>query len=219
MSLETTSKRVVLSLALLSALIYNIWPLAYWLDPKALHNDYLSVLEITGRPHAWVFKSGDILTALMALVISFFILKRGQKVRAICYSLITFSVGTLFEALVSLSNRCSESIAACGLSPLQIVSVHDIASIITALALLYGLIAARRALLTNKSDNLSLYKWTSATFYVWGISGLFLIISVGLDKATLLSQAVYLLACGLALIMLPMFALNFRPPAKEEKAA
>ncbi len=44
---------------------------------------------------------------------------------------------------------------------------------------------------------------------MFSMSGLFLVVSVALNKATLLSQALFIIACGLVLVILPQAILQF----------
>lgn len=205
MSIKSEVDRTALVLSLFAALLYNSWPLAYWLDPVSLHNNYLSVLEVSGRPYAWVFALGDALTAAIVIAIGARLLKLFSSTRRIMASYITFGAATLFEAVTPISNRCGESISACGISPLQILSWHDAASIIAALGLLAGLYFSLRRF-RDMGPNGNLYRKAYYAFWGWSLSGIFLVVSVAVDKVTLLSQATFLLACGVAIVLLPIFA-------------
>ena len=199
--------RTAFGLSLLTAVLYNSWPLAFWLDPISLNNKYLSVLEVSGRPYAWLFALGDALTAAIVIAIGARLAKLNPSSRKILFGYIVFGAATLLEAITPISNRCSESISACGISPVQILSLHDTASIVAALGLLAALYASMRQA-RSAGQREANYKWARVLFWVWSLSGIFLILSVVVDKVTLLSQIIFLLACGLALIALPLFALQ-----------
>ncbi|MGH7234459.1 MAG: hypothetical protein ACREF7_03390 [Candidatus Saccharimonadales bacterium] len=199
--------KVTLSLSIITAFLYNIWPLGYFLDPNALHDNYFSVLESYSRPYAWVFILGDGLTAMIVILIGIWLYKLLPTLRSALTGYITFGVATLIEASTPISSRCGESINACGISPAQIISFHDLASIIAAFGLFFALLKGMRHFRSLSLDS-NLHKLLSATFWFWSLSGLFLILSVAINKATIISQALFLMACGLALFILPFAALH-----------
>ncbi len=61
-----------------------------------------------------------------------------------------FGLATLIEATIPIPSRCDESIKICGISPPQIFSVHDLASIIAVLGLLLGLFKGLNNFKSNK---------------------------------------------------------------------
>ncbi len=216
MKIKSPAGKIILKLSILTAVIYNIWPLGYWLDPSALNDNYLSVLEVYSKPYAWVFILGDALTATVVIIIGLRLLKLIQPPhkRSALIGYLVFGVATLFEATTPISNRCDESISACGISPVQIFSVHDLASIIAALGLFYALYKSLAYFKAKGEETAKscLARCLNYTFWIWSISGLFLVASVGLNRATLISQALFIMACGLALIMLPLAMLQLTEP-------
>ena len=189
------------SLIILPALMYNIWPLAYWLDPSALKNNYLSVLEVAGRPYSWLFILGDVITSLLVIFMAINLIRIFYDYKNIIFGYLAFGVFTLLEALTQISNKCQKSISACGISPVQIFSVHDLASVGAALGILYGVYMSLRLI---KSINLTFYKIARYIFWFWSLSGISLVLSVAFDSATLLSQAMFLIMCGVALVEMPL---------------
>lgn len=59
--------KIVLGLFTLSAILYNSWPLGYWLDSSTAHYGLASDLESQGHPYYWLFVLGDILVGLILL--------------------------------------------------------------------------------------------------------------------------------------------------------
>jgi hypothetical protein len=200
--LKHKTKNLNISLAVSAAVLYNIWPLGYLLDPDALHNCYFSSLEVNGKPYAWLFMLGDILTGIVVVAIVLIIRKLKLSNRVSLIGLAVFGLATLFDAIIPISSRCEQSISACGISLSQVLSIHDIASIAAAIGMFMGLLSSKRRF---RRDNLNpgIYKWLSYIFWLWCIAGIFLIISVVIDDFTTISQALFLIAYGLGLVAIP----------------
>src|SRR6185312_10011235 len=61
-------KRVVI-LSALAALLYNSWPLGFWLNYSTSVHGLASDLEQVHHPYSWVFIGGDLLSSLIILTI------------------------------------------------------------------------------------------------------------------------------------------------------
>lgn len=194
---------LILSSAIFAAVTYNIWPLAYVLDPKAINNSYFSVLELPGKPYAWVFILGDILTGVVITLTALAIWKTKTFNPKISLSYLVFGLSTLLDAIKPISGHCVSSVATCGIAPSQIFTFHDICSLLAAAAIFYGLLICRRQI-RNANGLGRIYGWISYTFWFWCLAGLFLILSIVMDDLTTLSQGVYIAACGIGLIAMPL---------------
>jgi hypothetical protein len=208
--LNNKHKPVIVVLAISSAILYNIWPLGYLLDPNALHHSYVSVLEVSNKPYAWLFILADILTGLLVMTVGLALWKIKLLSKRGAFWYILFGIATLLEAIIPIASRCAARISACGISLSQILSPHDIASIVEAVALFISLLGIRRML--SKSSNQNLYKWVSPIFWIWCATGIFLITSIVIDNFTTVSQALYLFACGVGLIAVPTSLMNIKQP-------
>jgi hypothetical protein len=207
--LKNQTKPIIISLAFLAAVLYNIWPLGYVLDPEVLHNSYLSSLEVDGKPYAWLFIIADILTSIVVVAIVLLIRKLNSSNRAGLNGYIIFGLATFFDAIIPIANHCEQSISACGISLSQVLSFHDIASIMAAIGMFTGLLGSKCRFREDKL-NPSIYKWLSYTFWIWCITGIFLIISVVIDDFTTISQALFLIAYGLGLVAIPTSIINMK---------
>jgi hypothetical protein len=196
---KLNNESIILTLAIIAAILYNSWPLGYVLDPNALHNSYVSSLEVTGKPYAWLFIFADILSGIAAVIIGFSIKKIKPQLRVSFIGYVAFGLATILEAVIPIASHCEESISACGISPRQILSPHDIASIVAAFSIFAILLSCKHQTRSNK-----IYKWVSITYWAWCITGLGLIVSVATDDLTTLAQALFLLACGLGLVIVPI---------------
>jgi len=201
---------IIILLSVLSAVLYNSWPLGYSLDPGVIEHSYLSVLEVSGRPYRWVFVLCDVLATTLALIIGILIWRSNKPARNSLIGFIVFSLATYFEALLPID--CTGSIKACGTSLSQVLSIHDTASILSAFGLLASLWLCVRFARRYKLDN-KYYKLSLASFWAWSLSGLFLIASVGLNRFSEVSQIVFVVMCGLAIISI---ALILSLPGKQK---
>jgi hypothetical protein len=178
-----------LALAALAAVLYNAWLLGFALDPDGLHGRYVSVLEAPGHPHAEVFVVCDIVTGVAA-VLAGLLLRRQRELAGV--GLVVFGVGNVLEATIPISSRCAASVAACGTGLGQVLAPHDIASIVSVLGLALALASVRHV------------AGMRAIVAIWAAAGLFMVFSVVTDALVIAAQAVFLGACGLALVAVPL---------------
>ena len=194
-------KSLCIVLAVTAAILYNTWPLGYILDPKALSDSYISVLEVSGKPYAWLFIIADILSGIVVITVGLLLYKLTSLSKRSVLGYLVFGLATLIDAIIPIAARCEESVSACGIAPSQVLSPHDLASIAAAAGILSCLLGVRRR--QRKTQNKSGYNWLSISYYLWCITGLLLISSVVADRFTTAGQAVYLAACGIGLIVVP----------------
>jgi hypothetical protein len=178
-----------LALAVVAAVLYNAWLLGFALDPDGLHGSYVSVLEAPGHPHAEVFVVCDIVTGVAA-VLAGLLLRRQRELVGV--GLVVFGVGNVLEATIPISSRCAASVAACGTGLGQVLAPHDIASIVSVLGLALALASVRHV------------AGMRAIVAIWAAAGLFMVFSVVTDALVIAAQAVFLGACGLALVAVPL---------------
>lgn len=198
--LKNRIKPITFALAIFAAILYNIWPLGYVLDPNVLHNSYVSSLEVSGKPYAWLFILADILTGLVAIIIGFGIRKTISHNRVSFIAYILFGLATSIDAIIPIASHCEESISACGIALSQILSPHDIASIVAAFSIFTILLNAKHQFSKN---NLKIFKWISVVYWMWCATGIFLIISVVTDDFATISQSLFLVMCGVGLVVMP----------------
>lgn len=184
--------RADLVLASLAAVLYNVWPLGFWLDPTALDGTYVSVLEVPGHPYAHLFMACDLATGVTALLAGFLLCRRNALAGL---GFMVFGVGTIAEGLIPIAPACATSVASCGINLGQVIAPHDVASIASALSLALSVLTLRHAT-----------RWMPYLTGVWIASGLFLVGSIVVERFTMASQAAFLVACGIALLGVPIAA-------------
>lgn len=171
-------------------MLYNVWPLGFWLDPSALHGTYVSVLEVPGHPYAHLFMACDLATGVTAFLAGM-VLRRRHLMAGLGF--VVFGLGTIAEGAIPIAPDCATSVRSCGIDLGQVIAPHDIASIASALSLALSVLAAR-----------NLTRWMPFLAGAWIASGLFLVGSIVVERFTMSSQASFLVACGLALIGVPI---------------
>lgn len=101
----------------LSGIIYNSWPVGYWLNPYIARHDLASELEALHEPFRWLFVAGDVVSSILlifaavVLLISVRRLSRSNLMVVALANAIAFAVGTIFDALVPL--QCDPSVQRC----------------------------------------------------------------------------------------------------------
>lgn len=185
--------------ALAAAVIYNIWPLAYILNPAVLNGGYISTLQATGQPYYQLFVAGDILTGLLLMILCLLLYRNELMRKDLVAGLFIFGLTTLIAAIIPIAKSCTYSISKCGIGINSVIEPHDLMSIIGAFALLYCLYKIYKR--TRSAEK----RVTKVILLSWCITGVFLALSVTFNFLTLLSQALFLLTCGLAVIFIPIY--------------
>jgi len=191
-----------MALSLFAGALYNVWPLGFLLDPDALRGTYISALEVRSHPHAHLFVLGDVLAGLLTVAAGW-LLRRHRLAGA---GLVLFGLGNILEASIAIEGDCARSVAACGIGPSAVLAPHDLASIVSIAGLVLALWAVRDR-----------GRWMRAVIAVWAASGLFMVASVTFVFWVTVSQASFLVACGIALAAVPFAAC--RPPAVPDETA
>ncbi len=104
-------------LSVLSGIIYNSWPLGYWLNPYVAQHDLASDLESLNEPFRWVFVDGDIVSSVLLIIVAValvVVIRKSFKPTLVIVALsnaIAFAVGTIVDALIPL--HCDPSVQRC----------------------------------------------------------------------------------------------------------
>lgn len=182
--------RLAVLVGLMAGVLYNAWPLGFRLDPDALHGTYVSVLEVPSRPYAHLFVTCDVLAGVLAACAGL-LLRRSHPLVGI--GLVVFGLGNVLEASIPIAAACAGSVASCGIALDQVLAPHDVASIISVVGIILALWGVR-----DRGP------WVRALIALWAICGLFMVSTVVTDRLVTLSQACFLVACGLALAAVPL---------------
>ena len=189
------AERSALALGVVAAVVYNSWPLGFWLDRAGMRGTYVSVLEVPGRRDAHLFVTCDVLAGLLAVVAGL-LLRRSRGPAAwgpAAWGLVIFGVGNVLEASIPIDATCAVSVASCGTGPGAMFAPHDIASLIS----LAGLAIALWSLREHS-------RWMQAVIGLWILTGLFMVISVVVVRWVTVSQTSFIVACGVALAAVPL---------------
>jgi hypothetical membrane protein len=104
-------------LGALAGIIYNSWPLGYWLNPYVARHDLASELEALHQPYNWLFISGDVLSSVLIMYLVILLWKKHQPTKSkrlttlALVNLLLFAVGTIADTLVPL--HCDPSVQHC----------------------------------------------------------------------------------------------------------
>jgi hypothetical protein len=189
---------IACALGALAGLLFNSWPLGFVLDRSALHGTYLSVLEMPGRPYADLFVACDLAAGALAVVAALLLLHRPR----VAAGLGMFGVGNMWGASIPLNASCAVSVASCGAAPGQLLEPHTLASILSAA----GLALALWSLWRHSG-------WMRAVTVSAAFAALFLLVSVLTARSVIESQALFLIACGVILAVVPPASSSPAPKA------
>lgn len=187
------AERLALPMGVVAAILYNSWPLGFLLDRPALRGTYVSVLEAPGRVHAHVFVACDVAAGALALLAG--LLLRRHPLAAI--GMVAFGVGNVLEATIPIEASCAASVASCGIAPDQVLAPHDLASVLSVAGLALALWSLR--------DH---SRWMRSVIGLWVATGLFMVVSVAAVRWVTVSQASFLVGCGVALGAVPLALRN-----------
>ncbi len=127
----------------ITALIYNSWPLGYWLDNHTAKFGVPSDLEDPHHAYSWVFICGDVITALLILALTLYLARRLVNLRlryawvSLTLGLFLFGFFTGFGA--AAPDRCHGRFSACLVILQDKVSVDGIESTLAFSGLLIAL--------------------------------------------------------------------------------
>jgi hypothetical protein len=202
--LHTTKSRafwLALMLAVLAGVVYNSWPLGYWLNPLVTHSGGLaSELEGLNQPYNWLFVSLDTICGVCVIVAS--ILLWHKKLDAIRkMTLVTFALfGFLTIADALLPMTCEPSLTTCPtLSHQPILILHGVASIGSALFLFISAVLMWQRLRRHGGRTIM-----TILLLGWAVSGLLTLYFFFMPGPGYLSQDYYLLLCGAWIALLPV---------------
>lgn len=184
-------------LSILAGLIYNSWPLGYWLNPAASGQQLASALEALHQPYNWVFISGDVVSGLLVMLVAWLIWQRLRPDRLLAIVLlnvVVFGVGTIVDTL--LPEFCLPEAPGCQSwqhNPLLLA--HGVFSILAAVCLLaaLGLLWWR-----NRRS-----WWLNGLMAGYAVFGLFSLAEAVTPADGNWSQHYYLILCGVWLALVP----------------
>lgn len=128
MRLITKSWHAEAAILWLAVATFNNWLLAIFFNPALLMRDgSVSELSVISQPHAWLFRSLDIFSALLFLALAVLM---GQKIRPlklggrlIILATVILGAGNFFDALIPLN--CSQTLSSACQLPVNL-SLHHL---------------------------------------------------------------------------------------------
>lgn len=130
---------------MLSGLIYNSWPLGYWLNPPVAKAGLASALEALHQPYSWLFIGGDVLSSLLIIVVCWLAWRRlsvkrpNKLLAAVLINIVIFGIGTIVDTL--LPEHCLPETSTCpSWRHDHLLLAHGVFSILASFCLFLSLI-------------------------------------------------------------------------------
>jgi len=198
------SKDYLIKLSLLGiviGLLYNSWPLGYWLNPVVARSSLASGLEGVNQPYNWVFIGGDIASSLLAIILCWFLWRKlktselSKIIKIMLIFVVLFAAGTIIDAL--LPERCIPGYQVCpSLAHYHLLLYHGIFSILASVFLFVSLAVAW--VLKPKDIVLN---GLLLGYIIFGLISLFQALTPG--KNGTWSQDYYITLCSVWLALIP----------------
>ncbi|HSX47756.1 MAG TPA: hypothetical protein VLF63_03205 [Patescibacteria group bacterium] len=195
-----------LTLTILAAVLYNSWPLAFWLDPGTARRGLASDLEKVHHPYFWLFILLDILTSLIILIVIYLLrvklsgIVHSKMLKYVMIGLGIFSVFTITASL--LPSDCSITpILKCRVIHQSGLGIDALTSTLAALGLFLSLIAIRNLSLHHKLSK-KLHLFTQLIFVLWIISGLLFIYFTFSKISTIAVEDILLILSGAIIVLI-----------------
>lgn len=202
----TLKWQFITALTILAGLVYSSWPLGYILNPIA-NRGLASNLEGLHQPYNWVFDALDIVSGVLVVGVSLWLLrittyKRSAWLWAAIAGYGTFGLLTAVDALIPID--CAQGLQQCGsLIDHPLIIAHGVVSMGSIAGLTVSIVSMWRLLAFHNSRS-SLVAWLlNGTMLVWfsfGVGTLLLILS---SQSSALSQHVFIVICSLWIAGLP----------------
>jgi hypothetical protein len=187
-------------LSVLAGLIYNSWPLGYWLNPIVAQNGLGSELEGLHQPFNWLFIAGDVASSLLIGGVALLIwLRVHGHLHQVYFKIALLNIGgfslfTILDAMLPL--RCDPTVQHCqSFTHDPLLLTHGIFSITASLCLFISLILIWW--LDRQSWVLHLLLYGYVLFSVFSV------IAVFTPGQSNWSQHYYLTLCSVWLAVLP----------------
>lgn len=186
-------------LACLAGITYSSWPLGYILNPSVNSTQLASALEGLHQPFNWVFISGDIISSLLMLVVSWLLWRHYRNkyknyfLNFVLINLIIFALGTIIDTL--LPESCLPGAASClSWRHNPILLAHGIFSILASFCLFLALL-----FIWWKNRTL-IFTALMIGYIVFGLLSLYE--AVGPTQSNF-SQHYYISLCSLGMALIP----------------
>lgn len=189
------------TMAVLAAIIYNSWPLGYFLNPRVSNGGGLaSELEGLKQPYNWLFVVLDVVTGILVVGVTILLWQKRMrllaKVALVNFAL--FGLLTIVDALLPMP--CAPSTTVCDSWIHQpILIYHGIASIGSGVALFVS--AAIVWHLRRVQTGGGVMRVLMLGWCIFGILSFYFFFAPGPGY---LSQDYYLVLCGIWMAVMPV---------------
>jgi hypothetical protein len=202
-------------LGVTAAILYNDWPLGYWLNYPVAKVGLISDLEATHQPFNFLFIATDVMSSLITVIMILKIIRLPYR-QTRPYSLMVgglsiFAVGTALSALVPLN--CTASIARCGLQTNQILSIHNDISSGAALGIVLSLIGC--GLLYHERLDPKGYIVVLIGSGLWAISGITFVVRSLNNLSSQIEQQLFVLLTGVAVVIIAVACFSAVPDKRK----
>lgn len=203
---------LVLVLSIAAGLLYNSWPIGYWLNPAVSKSSLASGLEAVGQPYNWLFIGGDVLSSLLMITVCWMLWNRfksnesAKLIRISLYCIAIFGIGTIVDALIP--ERCVPELQTCpSFTHDPTLLIHGIFSIAASLFLFASLCI----LWFHRRHNLVLNGMLFG-YILFGLVSLVEAIVPGSNGNW--SQHYYITLCSVWLVLIPfsIYLATLEPP-------
>jgi len=201
-------------LAAVAGIIYNSWPLGYWLNPAASKRGLASELEAFHQPYDWLFIVLDVMSGVLIAIVMWLLWHREHDKwrKAVLVNFALFGLFTLLSAVLPMS--CEPSLESCPSvwhQPLLIL--HGITSILASLCLFAS--AVIMWWLKRKHPT-----WFIMSILMtgWGLFGLFSLYFLIIPGPGYIAEHYYITLCSVWVVLLP-FMVGRVPMSRDPDSA
>jgi hypothetical protein len=185
----------------LAGLIYNSWPLGYWLNPIVARRGLASELEGLHQPYNWLFIGGDVVSSLLIGLAAIAIWPKVRHsahhtlLKWTLWNIGGFGLFTTVDALLPL--HCDPSISQCpNFIHAPLLLTHGVVSILASVCLFISLV-----LIWWPQRHNRLLQLVGGGYVLFSLFSLIAIFTPGQSNW---SQHYYLLLCGVWLALVPL---------------
>ncbi|MEI9914457.1 MAG: DUF998 domain-containing protein [Candidatus Saccharibacteria bacterium] len=188
-------------ISLLSGILYNSWPLGYWLNNRVARVSLASGLEAVHQPYNWLFITTDIISSVLIVIVCGFLWKlykdskSSTHILMVLVCVVLFAIGTVVDAL--MPEHCVPNLMKCAsFTQDHILLVHGLFSILASVFLFIALLI----LCWFRRKNMLLHILL-AGYIVFGLISLAEAVAPGYGGNW--SQYYYITLCSVFLVCLP----------------
>ena len=190
----------------LAALLYNSWPLGYYLNSKIAHSGLASDLDGIGQPFYWLFILGDVLVGASLLAVTLLIIfkLRREFLKKTWFSVLVgvFIFGIFTATSAATSNSCVPGhLHFCATIDNHTFGGDGLESTFAALGLLVSLVGINVMSIRFKLSK-NFKRFSQFVLFTWPVCVLWFLIEADKNGNAHLAQQALLTLTGLALLVI-----------------